>query len=109
MKLCNKWLMACITLCAALPAAYARQQAYPQYEKEKAIIFCMTREYVLNYQDEPAEEDLFPECETRFLKLQETVPYEKYKAIRDKGYMIYQDDETTHILNEYYGILTGQY
>lgn len=87
--------------------SHAQEQTYPPYEKEKAIIFCMTREYVLQHQEEPAEEDLFLECESRFAKLQTSIPYEKYKAVRDKGYMIYKDNQSAELLEKYYDILMG--
>lgn len=94
-------------LLAVAPASYAQQQSYPQYEKEKAIIFCMTREYVLHYQEEPAEVDIFPECESRFARLEALIPYEQYKAMRDKGYMIYKDPQSAELLEKYYSTLMG--
>ncbi len=94
-------------VCSIVTASHAQEKAYPQYEKEKAIIFCMTREYVLQHQEEPAEEDLFPECESRFAKLQATIPYNTYKAVRDKGYMLYKDKQSAELLEKYYSILMG--
>ncbi|MBK1780465.1 hypothetical protein JHL22_04480 [Advenella sp. WQ 585] len=87
--------------------SHAQEQAYPQYEKEKAIVFCMTREYVLLYQEEPAEVDLFPVCESRFATLETRIPYDNYKAVRDKGYMLYKDKQSAELLEKYYSILMG--
>lgn len=91
-----------------MAASHAQEQTYPQYEKEKAIIFCMTREYLLQHQEEPAEKDMFPVCESRFAELENSIPYEKYKAVRDKGYMIYKDNQSAELLEKYFGILMGK-
>ena len=103
--------MGCTLLGAALimTATHAQEQTYPNHEREKAIIFCVTREYVLQYQEEPAEKDLFPVCESRFAELESSIPYEKYKAVRDKGYMIYPDNQSTELMEKYFDILMGKY
>lgn len=54
---------------------------YSQFDRERAIITCMTAEYATLYTDDPAESDMFPECEARFEKLKATVPYTEYKRI----------------------------
>src|SRR5690606_18073559 len=51
---------------------------YTEFDKERAIITCMTAEYATRYTDDPAESDMFPECEKRYEKLKATLPYAEY-------------------------------
>ncbi|MHC8947154.1 hypothetical protein EV681_2157 [Advenella incenata] len=55
---------------------------YSQFDKERAIIACMTAQYATSYMDDPAETDMFPECEARFAKLKATLPYAEYVRIQ---------------------------
>lgn len=55
---------------------------YSQFDKERAVITCMTAAYATHYMDDPAETDMFPECESRFEKLKATLPYAEYVRIQ---------------------------
>ena len=84
-----KYLIAALFVLVALAYLWASMNRphetageYSQFDKERAIITCMTAEYATNYMDDPAETDMFPECESRFEKLKSTLPYAEYVRIQ---------------------------
>ncbi|AFK62583.1 hypothetical protein TKWG_12015 [Advenella kashmirensis WT001] len=75
-------LIALAYLWTSLSRPHETAGEYSQFDKERAIIACMTAEYATNYTDDPAETDMFPECEARFEKLKATLPYAEYVRIQ---------------------------
>ena len=84
-----KYLIAALFVLVALAYLWASMNQrdepageYSQFDKERAIIACMTAEYAMRYTDDPAETDMFPECEARYEKLKATLPYAEYVRLQ---------------------------
>lgn len=75
-------LIALAYLWTSLNRPHETTGEYSQFDKERAIIACMTAEYATSYMDDPAETDMFPECEARFEKLKAALPYAEYVRIQ---------------------------
>ncbi|HBP30238.1 MAG: hypothetical protein ACTIKR_02305 [Advenella sp.] len=75
-------LIALAYLWTSMSRPHETADDYSQFDKERAIIACMTAQYATNYMDDPAETDMFPECEARFTKLKATLPYAEYVRIQ---------------------------
>lgn len=75
------------------------EPGYTDYDKHKAVITCMQYQYVEKYQQTPADENLFPLCEQRFLELSRTMSHDDFvKALS-------ASDE--RLLKVYYDTLFG--
>lgn len=81
---------------------------YTEQDRHKAIIMCMTVEYVQLHQEHPAEEDLIDICNARFKQLTQEIPYEEYKQwVLETSYSPYPSTETSVILEKYNHIMLG--
>lgn len=81
---------------------------YTQFDKERAIITCMTAEYATRYSDDPAESDMFPECEARFEKLKATLPYAEYVRIQQEPVSTEAGPNEMQPYEIFLHIMTGQ-
>ncbi len=75
-------LIALAYLWISLNRSHEVSDEYSQFDRERAIVTCMTAEYATRYTDDPAETDMFPECEARYEKLKKTLPYSEYVRIQ---------------------------
>ena len=81
---------------------------YSETDRHKAIVMCMTVEYVQFHQEYPAEEDLMDLCNQRFQQLTQDIPYAEYKNwVLDTPYSPYPAPETSAILEQYNRIMLG--
>lgn len=77
----NKFLLFCgffIIHCAGWAQDIPLEPGYTDYDKHKAVITCMQYIYVEKHQQAPAEEDVFPLCEQRFLALSRTLSHDDF-------------------------------
>lgn len=83
-------------------------ESYSDQDRYKAIIMCMTVEYVQLYQAHPAEEDAMDICNARYQRLIEEIPYAHYKQwLSDTPYSPYPGPETSALLEKYHRIMLG--
>lgn len=102
------FLMPLCTLLSQTVLAQAEIANYSEQDKHKAIIMCMTVEYVQFYQEHPAEEDAMEICHARFKRLTQDIPYEHYKKwVSETPYSPYPSLETSAILEQYNRIMLG--
>lgn len=94
----NKFLLFCgffMAHCASFAQDIPLEPGYTDYDKHKAVITCMQYIYVEKHQQAPAEEDVFPLCEQRFLVLSRTLSHDDFKkaltASDDKLLKVYYD------------------
>ncbi len=101
-------LVACGYLWISLQRPQEVAGEYSQFDRERAIITCMTAEYATRYTDDPAETDMFPECEARFKKLKDTLPYSEYMRIQQNP--LSADESPAHLqpYEIFMKIMTGQ-
>lgn len=77
-------------------------RTYSEADRQKAIIMCMTAEYVKFYQEYPAEEDVMPLCHQRFEQLITEIPYAEYEQwVLQTPYSAYPNSETSSIMMRY--------
>lgn len=98
----NKFLAFCSLLIlnnVVFSQEISLEPGYSDYDKHKAVITCMQYMYVEKHQQEPAEENLFPLCEQRFLALSRTLPHSEFIKARASN------DEK--LLKVYYDALFG--
>lgn len=91
-------------------SSYAQSDVenYSEQDKHKAIIMCMTVEYVQFYQEHPAEDDVMDICNARYRRLTQDIPYEHYKQwVLETPYSPYPSAETSAILEQYNRIMLG--
>ncbi|MDO5667266.1 MAG: hypothetical protein Q4G44_05530 [Alcaligenaceae bacterium] len=89
-------------------AQQLEDENYSDIDRYKAIIMCMTVEYVQFYQEHPAEEDVMDICQSRFNRLSDDIPYEQYKNwVLETPYTPYPSVETSAILEQYHRIMLG--
>lgn len=105
-------LASCLLTMCSFPAlslsAQTAEESYGDQDRYKAIIMCMTVEYVQFYQEYPAEEDVMDRCNARFQRLTQSIPYEQYKKlVLETPYTPYPSAETSAILEEYHRIMLG--
>lgn len=77
----NKFLLLCgffIAQHASFAQEITLEPGYTDYDKHKAVITCMQYIYVEKHQQVPAEEDVFPLCEQRFLALSRTLSHDDF-------------------------------
>ena len=94
------------------PTAVAQSEettpSFSELDRQKAIIRCMTLEYVGFYQEHPAEADAMDICNARFQRLTQEIPYENYKQwVLDTPYSPYPAAETSAIQEQYNHIMFG--
>jgi|LSQX01.1.fsa_nt_gb hypothetical protein len=81
---------------------------YSETDRHKAIVMCMTVEYVQFHQEYPAEQDVMDLCNQRFQQLTQDIPYAEYKNwVLDTPYSPYPAPETSAILEQYNRIMLG--
>ena len=81
---------------------------YSEQDRHKAIIMCMTAEYVQFYHEHPAEDDAMDICNSRFEQLRQEIPYEDYKKwVLETPYSPYPATESSEILEKYSQIMLG--
>lgn len=93
-------------------ASLAQEQevatTYSDQDKQKAIVMCMTAEYVQFHQEYPAEADVMDTCKLRFKQLSNEIPYQEYqKWVLETPYSPYPPAETAAILEKYHRIMLG--
>ena len=110
-----KYLIAVLFILVALGYLWASMSSptetageYSQFDKERAIITCMTAEYATRYQDDPAEADMFPECEARFEKLKATLPYAEYVRLQQTPVLAESGPVHMQPYELFLQIMTGQ-
>ena len=81
---------------------------YTEFDKERAVITCMTAEYATRYTDDPAESDMFPECEKRYEKLKATLPYSEYMRFLKTPVSAEAGPNEMQPYEVYLQIMTGQ-
>lgn len=79
------------------------EPGYTDYDKHKAVITCMQYIYINQYKDFPADNDMFPVCEQRFLALSRQLSHEQFvKQRAEQG-----EHHQQHTFNTYYDVLFG--
>lgn len=79
------------------------EAGYTAYDQHKAVISCMQYIYIQHYSDIPAEEDMFPLCEQRFLALSRQLTHEQFVKERAEQ----PSPQGQHTFNTYYDTLFG--
>ncbi|WP_048768778.1 hypothetical protein [Oligella urethralis] len=88
--------------------AEVSEDSYSDQDRHKAIIMCMTVQYVQLYQEHPAEEDAMTTCNARYQRLMQEIPYAHYKQwLLDTPYSPYPSPETSALLDQYHRIMLG--
>lgn len=93
-----------LLFCLIASPSYGQEQ-YRDYDRYKAVSTCMLKVYVERYQHEPAEENLFPLCEQRYLTLHNTLPFEEFIQYKLSPAHAESADQRTG--NRYYDTLYG--
>lgn len=98
-----------LLLCSqAVSAQQETVESYSEQDMQKAIVMCMTAEYVQFHQEYPAEDDVMDICHARFKQLTQEIPYEEYqKWVLTTPYSPYPPTETATILEKYNRIMLG--
>ncbi|NOL48923.1 hypothetical protein HKX40_02035 [Pelistega europaea] len=87
--------------------AYAQdiplEPGYTAYDKHKAVNTCMQYLYVTRFKEIPADENMFPLCEQRFLALSRKLSHEQFIKERAES----SPHQQQHTFNTYYDTLFG--
>lgn len=98
-----------LLLCSQVSSAQEESvETYSEQDMQKAIIMCMTAEYVQFHQEYPAEDDVMALCHVRFKQLTQEIPYQAYQNwVLATPYSPYPPTETATILEKYNRIMLG--
>ncbi len=99
-----------LLLCSQTGLAQEQEmvETYSDQDMQKAIVMCMTAEYVQFHQEYPAEDDVMDTCKLRFKQLSDEIPYQDYqKWVLETPYSPYPPTETATILEKYHRIMLG--
>lgn len=97
-------------LCSQVSLAQEQEvvTTYSDQDMQKAIVMCMTAEYVQFHEEYPAEDDVMDICKMRFRQLTQEIPYQDYqKWVLETPYSPYPPTETATILEKYHRIMLG--